>query len=116
MRGGNNIMEYRGYHTKVEYSAEDEMLYGVIMGIKSTIVFGGKSIDEFKTAFCESVDGYLDLCERRGLSPEKEFRGVFNLRVSPEMHRELVLTAEKQKKSLNATIIDACERFLGETG
>lgn len=30
-----NILNYKGYYTKIHYSAEDEVLYGKVEGIKT---------------------------------------------------------------------------------
>ena len=35
----NYIPEYKGYHTKVEYSVEDQVFYGKIEGIKGILEF-----------------------------------------------------------------------------
>ena len=107
-----NTMEYKGYHTRVEYNAEDDSLIGEVMGINDLIVFCGKSVDEFEQAFHESVDSYLEMCRERGKTPNKEFSGQFNLRVPPELHRELAIAAEKRGDSLNALVVEACTRFL----
>ena len=82
------------------------------MGINDLIVFCGKSVDEFEKAFHESVDSYLDMCQRHEKTPNKEFSGQFNLRVPPELHRELAITAERRGDSLNAVVVEACTRFL----
>jgi len=107
-----NTMEYKGYHTLVEYSAGDDCLVGEVIGINDLIVFCGESVDEFEHAFHESVDSYLDMCERRGKAPNKTYSGQFNLRVTPELHRELAIAAEKRGDSLNAIVVEACTRFL----
>jgi len=107
-----NTMEYKNYHTRVDYSAEDDCLVGEVMGINDLIVFHGKSVDEFEKAFHECVDSYLDLCKRHDKTPDKEFSGQFNLRVPPELHRELAIAAEKRGDSLNAVVVEACTQFL----
>ena len=39
----------------------------------------------------DSLDDYLAFCEEVGKSPEKEYKGTFNVRISPERHKEMVL-------------------------
>ena len=58
----SNLIEYRGYHAKIEYSNEDDVLVGRILGINDTIVFDGESLSEIKDVFHESVDDYLEMC------------------------------------------------------
>ena len=43
-----NILEYKGYYTKVEYSAEDKVLYGKIEGIKDLVNFESESPEKIE--------------------------------------------------------------------
>ena len=48
----NNIMKYKDYWAKIEYSDEDECFYGIVEGLKnSTISFEGKTVKELKKDF-----------------------------------------------------------------
>lgn len=65
-----NQMKYKGYVTKIDYSEEDDVLFGLLLGIKDSVSFDGKSIQEFRKAFHEAVDDYLDICNRYNKKPE----------------------------------------------
>lgn len=106
------LLEYRGYHAKCEFSAEDETFFGTIIGIQDSIIFDGNTVEELKTAFQESVDDYLALCHELGKDPDKEYRGTFNVRVSPELHKCAAIEAEKQDISLNQFIQRSIEHEL----
>lgn len=106
------LIEYKGYHATVEYSDEDEALIGKVFGLADTIVFDGESLQEINMAFHEAIDDYLAYCEKVGKVPEKEFKGSFNIRISPEMHRMAALEAEKRGISLNQLISDAIENYI----
>lgn len=54
-----NILNYKGYYTKIHYSAEDEVLYGKIEGIKSLVSFENTSVKEIKKEFQKAVDDYI---------------------------------------------------------
>lgn len=41
-----NLMEYKDYHAKIEYSSEDDIFFGFIIGIADSITFEGKSVSE----------------------------------------------------------------------
>jgi predicted HicB family RNase H-like nuclease len=62
-------MHFKGYTTKVEYSPADTCLIGRITGIKDIVVFQGDSVPEFKAAFEEAVDDYLEYCAKKGKEP-----------------------------------------------
>jgi predicted HicB family RNase H-like nuclease len=38
----SNTMEYKGYTGSVEYSAEDRLLYGRLVGIRDRVIFDVK--------------------------------------------------------------------------
>ena len=63
-------------------------------------------------ALHEAVDDYLALCEEIGKSPDKEFRGTFNVRINPALHRELALEADKRELSMNQLVEKAIDCYL----
>lgn len=99
-----NILNYKGYQGRVEFSAEDDCLFGKVLGIKSLLTFEGANAEEIRSDFEGCIDEYLAMCEERGITPETPFRGSFNVRVSPEIHRELVLRAMNEGISMNALV------------
>ncbi len=100
----NNILEYKGYSGTVEYSAEDNILFGKVIGIRSLISYEGQSVEELKADFESAVDEYLELCGTKGIEPEKEYKGSLNVRFSPETHRKAMLIAFSEHISLNRFI------------
>lgn len=106
------MMEYKGYHAKVEYSPEDETFIGKVFGIADTLVFDGQSIEELQTMFHTSIDDYLELCREIGKQPDREYRGTFNVRVPVELHREAALAAESKDISLNQLVTEALRRYV----
>ena len=104
------MLEYKGYHASVEYDAEDEIFVGEVFGITDSLNFHGTSVDELKAMFAQCIDNYLELCEKIGKSPDKEFKGTFNIRISPELHKKAALEAVKQNITLNQYVTKAIER------
>jgi predicted HicB family RNase H-like nuclease len=106
----SDILKYKGYKGRVEYSAEDRCLHGKILGLQALVTFECREASEVEKVFRESVDDYLDLCKRHGIEPEREYSGQFVVRINPELHRRLALTAEAEATSLNAIVAEACEQ------
>ena len=78
----NNILEYKGYNGTVEYSAEDSVLFGKVIGIKSLMSYEGQSVEELKADFEGAVDDYIKYCEENGIEPEKTWHfGEFCVKV-----------------------------------
>lgn len=112
----NNILEYKGFSGTVEYSADDNVLFGKVIGIKSLISYEGQSIDELKSDFEGAVDDYLMFCEEKGIKPEKTYRGSFNVRFSPETHRMATLIASSEHISLNQFIENSVNEKIATYG
>ena len=100
----SNILEYKGYHAKVEYSVEDEVLFGTVLGINDLITFEADSAEDIKKNFHEAMDDYLSMCDWFNKEPQKEYTGNFNVRISPELHKKLVFKAMEENMSLNKMV------------
>ena len=96
-----NVLDSKSYHAQIEYSNEDTIFFGSILGIDDSITFEGKSVKELETSFQEAVDGYLEMCHKIGKEPQKFYKGSFNVRIDPEIHRQASLLAKSSKMSLN---------------
>jgi len=110
-------LEYKGYTGSIEYSKEDDLLYGKVLGIQGLISFEGKTGKELEIDFKEAIDTYLADCKNDGVTPEKPFKGSFNVRVSPRLHQKAALLAMEDKMSLNNFVAESLrERIFKETG
>ncbi len=108
------MMKYKGYLGSVAYDDEAEVFYGSVLGIKDVVTFQGCSVDEIKQAFKDSVNDYLAFCEKRGEKPDKPYSGKFNLRIPPELHAKLDVTAKGNGESLNSFVTKTLEKAVGE--
>lgn len=107
-----SLIEYKGYHGTVEYSKEDDMLVGRVVGVCDVLAYHGNSVQEIQSTFQSCIDGYLEMCEEFGRKPDKEYRGSFNVRITPELHRDAVLAAEASGISLNQFVQEAIDEKL----
>lgn len=105
-----NIMTYKGYAARVEYSDEDNCFVGHVAGIRDVVGFHGESVAELRAAFEEAVDDYLATCEKLGRSPQKPYSGKLLLRVDPALHARAAALATAEGKSLNAWAQEALQR------
>ena len=100
----DNMFKYKDYLGSVEYSAVDECFFGKIIGISDLVTFEGESVDALKKAFSEAVEDYLVLCDELNKEPQKVYKGSFNVRISPELHKDAAIMAKKKGLSLNAFV------------
>ena len=101
------MMEYKGYLSRIEFDDEANIFHGEVINIRDVITFQGKSVDELRKAFEDSVEDYLAFCAERGEDPDKPFSGRFTVRLSPEQHRQVILAAEKAGKDIEMWVEEA---------
>lgn len=104
-----NHMTYKDYFGSVNFSEEDEVFHGKIEFIKALITYEGTDVKSLKKAFHEAVDDYLEICEAQGRKPEKIFKGSFNIRIKPEIHRQISIMAAEKDINVNKFISDILE-------
>ncbi len=97
----SDLLNHNGYYGSVQYSQEDECLYGRVEFIDDLILYEGESISDLKASFIEAVDHYIDNCKKRGIKPNTTCKGSFNVRVGEELHREVAAEALRARVSLN---------------
>lgn len=73
----NTILEYKGYHAKVEYDSQDRVLYGKIEDINDYVNFESNDLCDVENEFRNAIDDYLSFCEEVGKAPEKECKNSF---------------------------------------
>lgn len=108
----SQVLEYKDYQGSIETSIEDGVLFGKILHINDLVTYEAESIPQLKTAFEESVDDYLEMCAEEGVAPDKPYRGSFNVRVGPTVHRKLALAAAREGMTINETIKKITETWL----
>ncbi|WP_293087198.1 type II toxin-antitoxin system HicB family antitoxin [Moorena sp. SIO4A1] len=105
-------MKYKEYLGSVNYNDEDEILYGKVEYIRSLISYEGQDVESLRASFHEAVDDYLELCQLKGIEPEKPFKGSFNIRPGTELHRRAAYAAIEQGINLNQLVTEALEQYL----
>jgi predicted HicB family RNase H-like nuclease len=112
----SNAIEYKGYASTVEFSAEDRCFHGKIAGIRDLVAYDGTTVDELEKNFRSAVDEYLAFCKEEGKTPDKPFKGSLNIRIPSELHRTLAIRAEQEHKSLNSVIAEQLASTMGIPG
>lgn len=97
----NDILQYKNYVASVHFNAADDVFYGRVLAINDLVSFEGSSVKELKTAFEEAVEDYLATCLELGKTPDKTFKGTFNVRVSSDLHKRAALFAAVHNITLN---------------
>jgi predicted HicB family RNase H-like nuclease len=96
-----DILKYKDYYATINFSAEDDVFFGKIIGINDLVTFEGTSVKELKEAFKEAVEDYLETCKVLKKSPNKTYKGSFNVRISSSLHRQAAIYAALKNMTLN---------------
>jgi len=102
-------MTVDGFHAKIEYDEELDLLRGEILGFNGGADFDGKNPKELRAEFKKSLQVFLDMCKEKGIDPKRNFSGKFNLRISPKLHEQLAIAAQAQGKSINLLAQEALQ-------
>ena len=108
-----DYLEYKGCKGSVEYSKEDNCLFGKVQGMsKALILYEGQTLDELREDFEAGVDSYLEGCKADGVEPAKPYSGRLNLRMSSELHSRLAAFVASSGTTINDFINKAIKNEL----
>ena len=96
-----DFLKFKEFISSVHFHTEVEIFYGKIEEIDDLISFEGKSVSELKKSFYEAVEDYIDICKKSKKELFKSFKGSFNVRISPELHKKIYRASIIQGISLN---------------
>ena len=104
-----DLLQHEGFIGSIHFSTPDDCFFGRIEGVDDLVTFEGRSVDEIKKAFQEAVGDYKTLCVSLGKPMQKSYKGSFNVRISPELHKKAVQKSLMQGISLNQWVQKAIE-------
>lgn len=102
-----SALRYKDFQGSVEF--EDSLLVIQILHIDDLVTTEIDSATQAQAAFEELVDDYLASCIELGKEPCRPFKGSFNVRVTPDLHRQVAMAAADARESMNAWISKALE-------
>lgn len=102
-----SIMTIDDFQAKIAYDADLDLFRGEILGLNGGADFYGRNPKELRVEFKRSLDVFLQVCREKGIEPRRHFSGKFNLRISPELHEKLAITAQVEGKSINTIAQEA---------
>ena len=110
-----NVMSYKNYIGTVSFSEEDGLFYGKVVGITDSISFEGESVSELTQDFHDAIDEYIEFCKDNNKEPQQQYKGSFNVRINPDLHRRASLMAQSMNISLNSFIEQSVKNQLAQS-
>lgn len=102
-----NTVEHRGIKGTIEFDQQSKMFIGKLIGVNGAVMYEALDAKEFETNFISAVDEYINICESNDFPIKKEFKGVFNVRTTPEIHEKLNLLAIESGTKINTLVNNA---------
>jgi predicted HicB family RNase H-like nuclease len=93
---------YRGFQAAVEY--DEGVLLVRLLHIADSVSTTCDAASDVIHAFRELVDDYIETCGEIGEEPNRPFKGSFNIRIEPTLHRDAAMCAAAQETTLNSWI------------
>lgn len=107
-----DILKYKDYEGSAELDMTRGVCRGKILFIDDLVTYEAASPEALRKEFEAAVDDYLETCASLGKDPLRPFRGLFNVRVAPSLHRAAALRATADAVSLNDVVVRALDAFL----
>jgi predicted HicB family RNase H-like nuclease len=101
------MLRYKDYQGSVSF--EDGHLIIQILHIDDFITTECDSASGAQLAFESLVDDYLETCKEAEKEPSKPFKGTFNVRIPPTLHRSIAMAATEANETMNGWIAKALE-------
>jgi DNA end-binding protein Ku len=102
-----SALRYKEYQGGVEF--DEGRLMVRLLHIDDLITTEIDSASEAQAAFVELVEDYVASCAELGKQPCKPFKGSFNVRLSPRLHKQVAFAAIEQGETLNSFVVSAIE-------
>jgi predicted HicB family RNase H-like nuclease len=96
-----NVIEIDGVKAVITYDPEISMFRGEFVGLNGGADFYATDVEGLNREGHASLKVFLDMCREDGVEPFRRFSGKFMVRISPELHAEIVAAAKSSGMSLN---------------
>ena len=104
-----NLLKDKGYSARIAFDPSADTFHGRVIGIQDVIDFYGRTPDELREEFKNSVEEYLSWCVE-GARPERTWVGKLTIQVDEDLRRRLAMAAAASGESINAWITTLLER------
>lgn len=107
-----DVLEYKGYEGTTEIDIDRGVCRGHILFISDMVTYEAENPRKLKKVFQDAVDDYVRTCQQVGKEPQKPFKGLFNVRVPPAIHKAASVRSVCDGVSLNEVVVQALTAYL----
>lgn len=109
-----DLLQYKGYEGTAELDMTRRVCRGRILFIDDLATYEAKTPALLQKEFEAAVDDYIETCAQVGKAPQRPFKGLFNVRVPPALHRAAALRAAREGVALNEVVVNALTVYLAD--
>ena len=107
-----DLLQYNGYEGTAELEMARQVCRGHVLLIDDVVTYEANTPSLLQKEFEAAVDDYLETCARVGKQPQRPFKGLFNVRVAPTLHRAAAVRATSDGVALNEVVVQALTAYL----
>lgn len=107
-----DLLQYNGYEGTAELDMTRRVCRGHVLFIDDVVTYEANTPDLLQKEFEAAVDDYLETCTQVGKLPQRPFKGLFNVRVPPTLHRAAAVRATADGVALNEVVVQALTAYL----
>lgn len=105
-----NLFKYKDHYARIAFDPSADAFHGQVIGLQDVIDFYGRTSEELRQEFKNSVEDYLAWCAEEGAKPDKTWLGQLTIRVDEDLRRRLAVVAEAHNESINGWITTVLDR------
>jgi predicted HicB family RNase H-like nuclease len=107
-----DTLKYKDYEGTAELDMTRGVCRGKILFIDDLVTYEAVLPANLQREFEAAVDDYLETCSDLGREPQRPFRGQFNVRIAPSLHRAATRRAVIDGVSLNEVVVRALDDYV----
>lgn len=104
------VLTYKGYQASATLEVDRIVIH--VLHVDDHLVAECTDSTKVAEVFHELIDEYLEDCKLVGKQPDKPYKGQFNVRISPDLHRSAAKAAASMEMALNEFVGRAIEAFV----
>ena len=105
-------IKHKNIFGTIDFDEESKMFYGKLLGINGVVMYEGENAIEFQGNFISAVEDYIQFCDEKKIPVLREFKGVFNVRTTPEIHEALNNLSIESGEKINSLVNESLKSFL----
>jgi predicted HicB family RNase H-like nuclease len=107
-----STLKHKNIFGTIDFDEESKMMFGQLIDVNGVIMYEGENAKEFHENFISAVEDYILLCEEKKIPIMRTFKGVFNVRTTPEIHQALNTLSIETGEKINSLVNKSLKSFL----